>query len=254
MNRVVLAVAIVLSTGTACARTPAAVPDLNGTWGHQRVFGIDSVCADKLPDGSVRNVECPSRPGDADAAPEFPNYKPEHLAKVTDLRNRQLEMDTVLRCHPPGVPRIGPPAKIVQTATEVVFLYDDPNGSFYRIIPIDGRAPSAVAATTYLGDASGRFEGDTLVVETRGLDDETWLTDYGAFHTRELKVVERLRRVGETIEYQATAHDPAVLIEPWAMRPRILRRSNTALEEPPRCEERDLPHMVDPSQFHENPR
>jgi hypothetical protein len=152
------------------------------------------------------------------------------------------------------VPRIGPPAKIVQTARDIVFLYDDPNGSFFRIIPIDGRSHRTGLSSSYLGDAVGRFDGDSLVVETINFTDETWLADNGAFHTRDLKVVERLRRVGDTIEYQAVAHDPAVLLEPWTLPKRVLRRSATELEEPPRCEERDLAHMVDASQYHENPR
>jgi hypothetical protein len=142
----------------------------------------------------------------------------------------------------------------VQTPTEVVFLYDDQNGSFFRIVPTDGRPHRTGLSSSYLGDAVGHFEGDTLIVETINFTEETWLTDNGAFHTRELKVIERLRRVGDTIEYQAVAHDPAVLAEPWALPSRVLRRSTSELEEPPRCEERDLEHMVDPAQYHENPR
>ena len=185
--------------------------------------------------------------------PDFPKYKPDFLPKVADLAARQVEMDTVLRCYPPGVPRIGPPAKIVQTANEIVFLYDDYNGSFFRVIPTDGRPHRQGLSPSYLGNAVGSFEGDTLVVETVNFTDETWLTDNGAFHTKDLRVVERLRRVGDTIRYQAVAHDPAVLVEPWTIRPRELSRSTVELEESPRCEERDLEHMVDGS-YHENPR
>lgn len=143
---------------------------------------------------------------------------------------------------------------IVQNSREVVFMYDDPNGSFFRIIPIDRRAHRTDVEASYLGTGIGRFEGDTLVVETVNFTDETWLTDNGAFHTRDLKVIERLRRVGDRLEYQATAEDPVVLAEPWMMRPRTLQLSDRELEEPPRCEDRDLPHMVDPSQYHDNPR
>ncbi len=254
-------VAAALIVAVAACSTPRQEsgnrPDLNGTWGHQRVFGLESVCVDLLPAGSRRNVPCPepsdaaaSGPGDA----AFPAYKPEFAMKVADLHQRQVELDTVLRCFPPGVPRIGPPAKIVQTDREVVFLYDDPNGSFFRLVPLDGQPPPAGTTAKYLGDAVGRFEGDTLVVETVNFTDETWLTDNGAFHTTGLRVIERLRRVGDTIEYRSTAYDPAVLAEPWALPARVLRRSSERLEEPPRCEERDLANMVDPSQFHENPR
>jgi hypothetical protein len=236
---------------------PPTLPNFTGTWGHQRVFGIDEVCGKTLPDGSLRAVDCPERndtaPADASGT-DFPTYKPEFIPKVDELKTRQVSMDTVLRCYPPGVPRIGPPAKIVQNAGEVIFLYDDANGSFYRVIPIDGRTHRTGISSSYLGDAIGRIEGDTLVVETVNLTDETWLTDNGAFHTKGLRVVERLRRVGDTIEYQATAYDPAVLAEPWTLPLRVLRRSDRELEEPPRCEERDLEHMVDATQYHDNPR
>ena len=231
---------------------------MNGTWGRAVVFGLDFVRPETLPDGSICVGGCAPKQESAESAadppmPDFPKYKPDFLAKVAHLAARQVQMDTVLRCYPPGVPRIGPPAKIVQTATEVVFLYDDYNGGFFRVIPTDGRPRRQGLAPSYLGSAVGSFEGDTLVIETVNFTDETWLTDNGAFHTRDLRVVERLRRVGETIQYQAVAHDPAVLVEPWILRPRELSRSTVELEESPRCEERDLEHMVDGS-YHENPR
>ena len=233
-------------------------PDLNGTWGHATVFGLEFVRGERLADGSVcvfgctPQPEADSRDGEPPAA-DFPRYKPELLAKVGDLRARQVETDTVLRCHPPGVPRIGPPAKIVQTDREVVFLYDDYNGSLFRIVPLDGRSHRTGLSPSYLGDAVGRFEGETLIVETINFTEETWLTDNGAFHTSDLKVIERLRRVGDMIEYQAVVQDPAVLVEPWVLRPRKLQRSTQELEESPRCEDRDLAHMLDGS-HHENPR
>ena len=165
-----------------------------------------------------------------------------------------MKLDTALRCQPPGVPRIGPPDKIVQTAKEVVFLYDDLNGPFFRIVPTDGRAHRpATAWRGYLGDAIGKWEGDTLVVETTNFNDETWLADNGAFHTKDLRVVERLRRTGDKLEYRATSYDPAVLAEPWEGRVRNLQITDQELEEPVRCEDRDLAHMVDNS-HHGNAR
>jgi len=250
--------AALVSCSTMPSERVAPRPDLNGTWGRAVVFGLDFVRPETLPDGSICVGGCGPQQEEAASAddpptPDFPKYKPDVLEKVADLAARQVEMDTVLRCYPPGVPRIGPPAKIVQTADEIVFLYDDYNGSFFRVIPTDGRPPRQGLPPSYLGHAVGSFEGDTLVVETGNFTDETWLTDNGAFHTKDLRVVERLRRVGDTIHYQAVAHDPAILVEPWALRPRELSRSTAGLEESPRCEERDLEHMVDGS-YHENPR
>ena len=192
-------------------------------------------------------------PASRTPAPNFPKYKQEFLAKVKDLSERQVEVDTALQCHPPGVPRIGPPAKIVQTAREVLFLYDDVNGSFFRIIPTDGRAHRKDLPASYLGDAIGRYEGDTLVVETVNFNEETWLSDNGAFHTKDLKVIERLRRVGDTVQYKATAYDPAVLVEPWKERTQTLWLTDREIEESPRCEDRDLDLIQDGS-HHDNPR
>lgn len=247
-------------------------PDLNGTWDH--VDGIAFVRPVDQGGGSLCLIGCgraggagaraggaapapaaaaTPAPAAAPAAPNFPRYKPEFLAKVKELSTEQVKHDTVLRCMPPGVPRIGPPRKIIQTRREVVFLYDDVSGSFFRIIPIDGRPRREDVPESFLGDAVGKWEGDTLVVEAVNFNEETWLTDNGAFHTAKLKVIERLRRVGDTIEYQATVHDPEVLAEPWAVRPQTLWLTDVELEEPVPCDDRDLAHMVDKT-FHGNPR
>ena len=246
--------------------------DLNGTWDH--LGGIEFVQPRSLEGGSVCVVGCPppaaapraggpgARAGGAasaggpPAAPppaNFPKYKPEFQAKVKDLSERQVEVDTALQCQPPGVPRIGPPAKIVQTAREVVFLYDDVNGSFFRTIPTDGRPHRKGLPSSYLGDSIGHYEGETLVIETANFNEETWLTDNGAFHTKDLKVIERLRRVGDTIQYEAVAQDPAVLVEPWKERTQTLWLTDREIEESPRCEDRDLDLIKDGS-HHDNPR
>jgi hypothetical protein len=256
-------------------RLPDGRPDLNGTWrgAGGGVFAFEFVQPEVLPDGSVCLFGCGAQNGAADdSSPDederlpppstdpfppaelsFPRYRPEFDAQIEDLRERQVEMDTSLRCIPPGVPRIGPPHKIVQTSNEIVFLYNDYNGGFFRIIPIDGRAHRADLPAAYLGDAVGRFEGDVLVVETVNFTDDTWLTDNGAFHTKSLVVIERLQRVGNTLDYEAVARDPAVLLEPWQARVQTLWLSDRELEEPVPCEDRDLQYMTDGS-YHENPR
>ena len=129
-------------------RTPEGRPDFNGSWDNGS--GYDFLRPQKGEDGSICISGCkPAAPPAATAAsapaprvmtaPDRPKYKPEFVAKVKDLEARQVDMDPVLRCKSPGLPRIGPPDKIVQRANEVVFLYDDVSGSFWRIIPTDGR-------------------------------------------------------------------------------------------------------------------
>jgi hypothetical protein len=235
-------------------------PDLNGTWDTDYFnVSLPFVRPRELGGGSVCVIGCDpagnaARPGRGAAPPrDFPKYKPEFLARVKELSDNQVDTDTSLRCLAPGVPRIGPPQKIVQTAREVIFMYDDLSGAFFRIVPVDGRPHRKGLPPSFLGDSIGRWVGDTLEVETVNFNEDTWLTDDGAFHTRDLKVVERLRRVGNTIEYQATVHDPAVLAEPWTPRPRTLTLTDRELEEPSRCEDRSLPLMQDKS-HHTNVR
>jgi hypothetical protein len=244
-------------------RLPDGHPDLNGTWDNGS--GIDFIQPQKLADGStcvsgcrpLASAAAPPPPSSAArqaaAAASVPHYRPELLAKVKDLDKRQVETDPVLRCQNPGLPRIGPPDKIVQQARQIVFLYDDVSGAFWRIIPMDGRPHRADVDPSYLGDSIGHWEGDTLVIEANQFNDTSWLTDNGAFHTTDLRVTERLRRVGDTIEYQAIAEDPKVLVEPWKPRMRILKLTHQELAEPTPCVDQDLKHLVDDS-HHANPR
>src|SRR5260221_361933 len=123
--------------------------------------------------------------------------------------------------HADGTPSAGPPAQIVQAANFIVFLY--PGES--RVIPTDGRghAPERARDISYLGDAIGRWEGDSLVVESVGFTNATWIASGirggggGYFHSYDMKVTERLRREGNALHYQATVEDPAVLMRPWVM-------------------------------------
>jgi hypothetical protein len=257
-----LAGAVNAAAPDATPRLPDGKPDLNGTWDNGG--GIDFLRPQQRADGSLCVSGCaptpaPGAPAAAPAAPaarpapDRPRYRPEVAARVEDLRRRQQKEDPVLRCQPPGVPRIGPPDKIVHTAREVVFLYEDVSGPFFRIVPLREGVKRADDSESYLGDATGRWEGDTLVVVTRNFNDLTWLTDDGAFHSTGLVVTERLTRRGDEIEYTAMADDPSVLAEPWRQRPRRMVRTDVEMAEPAPCVEQDLEHMVDDS-FHANPR
>jgi hypothetical protein len=184
------------------------------------------------------------------ADPNRPIYKPEFWAKVRHLDENGNTEDPTFRCMPSGVPRMGPPAKIMQSASEVVFLYQRyPEGNSYRVIPTDGRPhhPELSLDQTWLGDSVGRWEGDTLVIDTIGFNDISWLGWPGYFHSSSLRVIERLRREGNTLTYEATVEDPEVLERPWVMTPHALRLTTDSgarlLEEPP-CVERDVDHLV----------
>ncbi len=248
--------AVAQSAAEEVPRMADGHPDLSGTW--ENGSGIEFVQPRKEGE-SICVFGCgsagppPEAAGAAAPPPNRPQYRPEFAARVADLSARQVSEDPVLRCLTPGVPRIGPPDKIVQRAGEIVFLYDDVSGDFFRIVPTDGRPHRTDAEPSFLGDAVGHWEADTLVVETENFNTDTWLTDDGAFHTRDLRVTERLRRAGDTLEWAATADDPAVLREPWKLTPRTAALTDVDLVEAPPCIERSLEHMVDGS-HHTNPR
>lgn len=180
-------------------------------------------------------------------SPNLPKYKPEHWARVEDLDVNGNFKDPEIKCYPAGLPRMGAPSKIVQTPTELIFLYASHN--VFRVIPIDGREHDPIRSQDllYYGDSIGKWEGDTLVIDSVGFTDETWLAWPGYFHTNNMRVVERLTREGNTLTWQATIHDPEVLMEPWVMNPvrRNLNPNSKALlvEDLP-CESRDSAHIV----------
>jgi len=228
-------------------------PDLNGVWHH--FFGIGTI--EKLGDSFVVGGAFSPKSGElynkplGDAKPE---YKPDAAAKVKQLYDNQVKEDPALHCIPPGVPRLGPPHQIVHTSKLATFLYADSTGNQWRVIPLDGRAHGTdpETAATYNGDSVGHWEGNTLVIDVTRLTDETWLGDNGLFHSRKLHVTERLRRTGDSIQYQVTADDPEVLQKPWTL-VRTLTLQPDALEEAAPCVDKDAGHYVT-LEHHDNTR
>jgi hypothetical protein len=158
-------------------------------------------------------------------------YKPEYWDKVQQLDMWTNKEDPVMTCQPLGLPRQGPPRRIYQTEADILFLYGnfpDAGGGYpeFRMVPIDGRqhGPDAKYANKYFGDTVGRWEGDTLVLDSIGFVDTTWIGRGGYFHTDKMHIVEKLRREGDAIFYNLTLEDPEVLVEPLVMPTRILRR------------------------------
>ena len=259
-----LLIALVLATlalpswaQNAVPRLADGHPDLNGLW-NGLVTGphlkSDDPLETNLPsrDGNLVNFE---RDGALirRSNPNKPIYRPEYWEKVKELDQNGNEADPSYGCKPGGVPRIGPPAKIIQTPKELVFLYITPPaqgwGDAYRVVYTDGRkhTPLQELDGTWKGESIGRWEGDTLVVDTIGFNDESWLEIGGYFHSENMRVIETLRREGDTIAYQATVEDPDVLLKPWAMNPRVLglnKDPNAWLVESLPCVERDLSHLV----------
>lgn len=237
-------------------RIPDGHPDLNGFWA---AGGGGGRAAGESPFDEQGNLRLAGNyrknnpiNGERDSGigqrfgPNFPLYKPQHWDKVDYLDINGNVTDSNFHCMPAGVPRMGPPLRIVQTAKDVVFLYREKN--MYRLIPTDGRPHDPINSNdqTFLGDSIGHWEGDTFVVDVVGFNEESWLGWPGYFHTNKLRVTERLTRQGNTLRYQATADDPDVLMKPWVMDMRVLQLNVnpfTQIEDPP-CIESDGANMV----------
>ena len=226
-------------------------PDLNGVWHH--FFGelVHNVGGNSfaLGFGGAPGAAPAPRP----KPDPLPDYKPEFVAKVKYLNDNQVKEDHVLHCMPPGVPRIGPPQQIVQASKQVIFLYADSTGNYWRVIPIDGHhSTDPDADSTFMGDSVGHWDGDTLVVDVTRLTGDTWLADNGMYHSNKLHVTERFRRVGDTMQYTMSADDPSVLAKPWTIY-RTLTLQMDILEEAAPCVDNDAGHYVN-QEHHDNAR
>ncbi len=222
------------------APTPrlAGKPDLTGTWNHTDWIGNyqtgggrrcaptqDAECSRQVNQTEDFELYSPSRFGGLNR----PLYKPKHWDEIQQLDMWTNKKDPVMTCQPLGLPRQGAPRRIYQTADDITFLYQqyaDAGGGLgeFRVMPTDGRKhrEEAEYANTYYGDTVGHWEGDTLVLDSIGFNDRTWLGRGGFIHSDRMHVVERFTRQGNTIQYDVTVEDPEMLVEPWVLPTRTL--------------------------------
>ena len=191
-------------------------PDLSGVW-----WGGADV-------GAARGRGNAGRGGGRGGArgeppPTFMSlYKPEAAAKAKTLSDKD---DPTLRCVPTAFGTlnislydVGAVGQIVATPKMIVMLTETFHG--FRLIPTDGRPHSDEVPPAYRGDSVGRWDGDTLVVDTRNFTDNTWMSAEGRVsqHSDQLHIVERYRRVdANTLEIEAVVEDPEVLTKPWSV-------------------------------------
>ena len=141
----------------------------------------------------------------------------------TDSRNlpERGYDDPTAHCFPAGVPRsmyVPAAFHIIQTPEHIVFLHER---MAWRIVPLDGRPHLPDTLRLWQGDSLGRWENDTLVIDTVGFTDSSWLHKNGWLHGYNMKVTERLTRTGNTLTWEATVEDPDYLVEPWKMTPMV---------------------------------
>ncbi|HUK34145.1 MAG TPA: hypothetical protein VLV86_09560 [Vicinamibacterales bacterium] len=250
MKRTLWVATIVFSTAaTLAAQSNTGHPDLSGTW----LFSIDlpPIALKRSTSGTttIKTIDAsgrrPASEKIAGAMPyaDAPAYKPELRAKVKALLDHESKTDPVFYCDRPGVPRIGPPRRIIQLPNEFVFLYEDISGDPYRLIPVGGTHKKD-GNPSYYGDSVARWDGNTLVVDVVNFVDSTWFGEDGYYHSDAMHVTERFWRSGSNLVYQVTVEDPKVLTAPWTMAPRVVKPSTEALEESPKCTETDSKLLV----------
>jgi len=189
------------------ASAPAPVHDLSGVW------NMRSTPAQRKYIGSTYTAEGPDMtPWGKD---KYDNAKPSNGPRTNALK---VTDDPVLRtCLPPGTPRIylQPfPLQFVQTPKEIIILYEYDHT--VRQIFMDGRPHPADITPTYMGHSIGKWEADTLVVDTTGFNEKTWLDRDGHQHSSELHVIERFNRVDrDNMQVDITMQDPKALAKPW---------------------------------------
>jgi hypothetical protein len=217
-------------SGAKKPQTPARVPDLTGVWAD---------ITDSTPTPTFNTKEDPSFQPWAEA-----KWK---ANKNTDpgqkYSNGKVDMDpTVASCFPSGMPRLMTeifPFEIIQIRGRVLLLFERD----YAVSHIwtDGRKLPEDPDPSYMGYSIGRWEGDTLVVDTIGLKDTTWLDRTGHPHSDALHIVARMRRVThDRLQIDWTFDDPKAFTKPWTGQSIYRYHPDWTLEEFISCEDRLL--------------
>jgi hypothetical protein len=159
-------------------------------------------------------------------------YQPAFLRLWNDRKSDLTKQDPATYCLPNGVVRMtNLPYKIVQTPALIVLLSEG-NTHSYRRFFLDGRKHNLdLDPNNWNGDSIGHWEGATLVVDSIGFNDKTWLDGTGKPHSEDLHVVERYTRVSKTrLEIQYTLEDPKALTKPFTFT-RVLAPANREIKE-----------------------
>lgn len=148
--------------------------------------------------------------------------------------NSAKQSDPDSRCLPPGVPRISFQARsfeIVQDFNRILFLYEG-GAHVWRQVWMDGRAHPRDPNPDWLGHSIGHWEGGTLVVDSVGFNDKTWLDDAGHPHTEQLHVIEKYTRTGPlAMKYEVVIDDPGAYTRSWTSASSLSFRPGGRLEE-----------------------
>ena len=194
---------------------------VDGYWAYpsSTVLIESTAKVDIRPDGLLRNPT-------ADAARVAP-FQPWALSLYRLRQSRYLQDDPMfVNCKPPGGPRQFQQPYGVQLVEDNerqrIFVLSGGGNRNYRIIYLDGRSHVGQVGgdddnPLYYGRAVGRWDGQTLEVDTRGFNEDFWFTNGGLPHTDKLRLVERFTRTDfDTLRYDVTVDDPGAYTRPWS--------------------------------------
>ena len=151
-------------------------------------------------------------------------YTPAALAQKKKNQENWLTSDPEIKCYLPGVPRANYmpyPFQIFQSPKAIFIAYEYAGATRNVYLKDPGPAP----VDSWMGQSVGRWEGETLVIDVTGFNDQSWFDRSGNFHSESLHVVERYTRTSpDVISYEATIEDPKVFTRPWKMSMPLYRR------------------------------
>ena len=212
---------LVLMAVTASAQIPRTAdgkPDFNGVWQAVNTAAWD------IQDHSG-SLGVPPGQGVVEGN-ELP-YQPAALAKKKENFTHRATADpTEANCYLPGVPRatyMPYPFLIAQTPKLIAISYEFAHA--LRNIPLDGSSHPDGLPDTWMGDSRAHWDGNTLVVDVKNFNDQTWFDHSGNFHSDALHVVERYTLIDhDHIQYEATIEDPKVFTKAWKISMPLYRR------------------------------
>jgi hypothetical protein len=194
------------------------VKGAKGYWGEPSVHSLIEAGVDVATDerGLLADIE---------DAPKVAPFQPWALALYEYRQRNALKDDPVKACLPPAGPRhLHAPGgfRIVQDRNydRVYVLFGGGNRN-WRVIFMDGREPPDPdeVVGTFFGYSTGRWEGDTLIVESSGYNTRFWFSNGGLPHTEALRLTERFSRSSfDVLNYEVTIDDPLTYTRPWTSR------------------------------------
>ena len=217
----VLLCAVWLRTAAAQSPAPGHGADLSGVWTNANPPGSGPWTIYSFSEDPPPLTEWGRERFEASKPQRGPRGVP--VAETDDL---------VYQCFPPGTPRIylHPfPMEIIQTPGRLVMLFEYDH--LVRQIHTDGRGHRTDLAPSWMGDSTGYWDGDTLVVETANFNDRTWIDRRGVPHSEEMRLFERIR-INEdgNLQIDMRIVDPTALREPWIAQ-RFYRKTDWTIQE-----------------------